>query len=177
MTRSAKVWTATRLSRLRRSEYGRPTPAWLCTGLKTAGRARLALEVFGVLFCEAGPLVRQIIQGENGGNRADRDARATIDTFDGVDVDHIVLAERGFVLFGMNAIHRASINTRRVFGSDTGFRDYVCHDPPICRRGGIDEVSVIIACPSCPAAPLALRGVESGPDGKFRGCLAAACVQ
>src|SRR5262249_29828485 len=87
----------------------------------------LAAEVFGVLLREAGPLLRQIIESEDGRDGTDRHARTTIDAFDRVNIDHIVLAEIRFVLFRMYAIHRTGVDTRRVLSADAWFSDYVSH--------------------------------------------------
>ena len=49
---------------------------------------QLFLVVLRVDFCKALPLFRQVIQGEDGGNGADRDARAAVNALDGIDVEH-----------------------------------------------------------------------------------------
>ena len=89
--------------------------------------AWLTLEVVGVDLGEVGPLLGEVVEREDGGDRAHRDAGAAIDAFDGVDVDHFDRGEIGFVLFWVDAIHRTGVDAGRVFRSDTGFRNYVCH--------------------------------------------------
>ena len=48
---------------------------------------RLLLIVLRVDFGETRPLFRQIIQGEDGGNGANRDARAAVDALHGIDIE------------------------------------------------------------------------------------------
>src|SRR5271166_4920085 len=104
----------------------------------------LPAKVFGVLLREAGPLLGQIIQREDCGYGTNRYASAAIDAFHRIDIDHVVLAEIGRILLGMNAIHRAGINARRILRSDAGFSNNVSHllsqrRPP---RGGLVKVNL-----------------------------------
>ena len=105
----------------------------------------LPLEVDGVSVGETGPLVRQIVKRENCRDRAHRYASAAVNAFYRVDINHVVLAVGCFVLFRMDAIHRASIYASSVFDADTGFRDYVCHDLPGAAVAAVVRVNVIIA--------------------------------
>jgi hypothetical protein len=96
------------------------------TQKKQCGRL-LTLEIIGVDLCEVRPLLRQIVQRENRRYGAHGDAGAAIDAFDGIDVNHVDTREIGFVLFGVDAIHRTSVDAGRILGSDTGFRNYISH--------------------------------------------------
>src|SRR5208337_2230141 len=77
----------------------------------------------GVLF----PLFRQIVEREDGRNRAHRHAGAAVDAFYGIDIQHLLGRELVGVLLGMNAIHGTGVNTGGGFGSDTGLGNYVGH--------------------------------------------------
>jgi hypothetical protein len=87
----------------------------------------LSSEKSGVLLREIRPLVREIIEREDGRNRANRDARAAIYALHGIDVEHIVLAKIRFIFLGMDAIDRTGVHAGRIFGSDAGFRYNVSH--------------------------------------------------
>jgi hypothetical protein len=87
----------------------------------------LAPEKGRVLLREIGPFIRQVVGGEDGGHWANRNACTAVDALDGVDVQHFFAFEVRFIFFGMNAIHRAGVDARAVFGSDAGFSDYVSH--------------------------------------------------
>src|SRR3974390_1275841 len=88
---------------------------------------RLAAEKFGVLLGEGGPLFRKIIQREDRRNRTDRNAGAAVDALYRIDVKHFGAGVLFLILLGMYAINRASVNACRVFYTNAGFRDYVCH--------------------------------------------------
>jgi hypothetical protein len=90
-------------------------------------RALLPSEVLRIHFREMRPLLRQIIQREDGGNRADRYACTTIDALDWVDVElrHGLLIH--LVLLRVDAVHRAGIHTRCVFGAYARLGNDVCH--------------------------------------------------
>jgi hypothetical protein len=87
----------------------------------------LAAEKLGILFGEIVPFFGKIVQGEDGGNRADGDTSAAIDTFDRIDVKHGFALKFGAILFRVDAVNRTGVHTRGVFGSNTGFGDYVGH--------------------------------------------------
>ena len=87
----------------------------------------LAFEVVGVPLGEARPLLGQVVLREDSRNGTNRNARAAIDALDRIDVDHINLTEIRFIFFRVDAIYRAGVYARGVFGSDAGFCDYVCH--------------------------------------------------
>src|SRR5271165_4776827 len=111
-----------------------PKPAFSKT--QNQGRTRrspvfLPAEIICVALGKVGPLLRQIIQREDGGNGTHRNAGAAIDAFHRIDVDHVVFGEVRRLFFGVNAIYRASVNTRGVFGPDTRFSNYVSHVSPL----------------------------------------------
>src|SRR5690348_13454295 len=70
----------------------------------------LPAKILGVLFRVFFPFFRQIVQRENSRDRANRYARATIDALDRVNEQHFRTLKLRFVLFGMDAIHRACIH-------------------------------------------------------------------
>jgi len=82
------------------------------------------------------PLLRQIVQRENRGYRADWDTGATIDAFHGIDVELGNTVERsaavviGRVLLGVDAIYGTGVDAGGVFGSDAGFGNDIGHRPP-----------------------------------------------
>jgi hypothetical protein len=84
-------------------------------------------EVCGVLFREVRPLFRQVIGGEDGRDRADRDAGAAVDALDRIDEQLIDSAEIAFVFLGVDTVDRARIDTGVIFGADAGFSDYISH--------------------------------------------------
>src|SRR5882762_9307371 len=106
------------------------------------------------------PLLRQIIQHENGRHRTDRYASAAINALSGIDVELRHFIERraaifiGAALCRMDAIHRAHIYTGSVFRPDAGFSDDVGHrSPPYGgsrgRTGGSCEMQRWLECYSC----------------------------
>jgi hypothetical protein len=76
------------------------------------------------------PLLREIIFGEDGLDRAGRLTRAAIDTFIGVDVKHLRRFERFLVLSRVDAIDGAHIYTSRVLCPYAGFSDNISHEKP-----------------------------------------------
>src|SRR5581483_11705045 len=90
-------------------------------------RSGLAAEELGVLFGVFLPLFREVVEGEDGRDGANGNAGAAIDTFDGVDVEHLLVGVGGFFFLGVDAVDRASVNARRVLGTDARFRDYIGH--------------------------------------------------
>src|SRR5690348_1712235 len=87
----------------------------------------LTPEVGSVLAGEVGPLFRKIVQGEDRRHRTNRNTRPAVDTFDWIDIDQLFAGELGIVFLRVNAIHRTSVHTCRVFSADAGFCDYVSH--------------------------------------------------
>ncbi len=78
---------------------------------------------FGVLF----PFLRQIIEGEDRGNRTNRYTSTAVDTLDWIDVQLSFRGKIIFVLPRMNAVDRACIHAGSVFGSDTRFSNHISH--------------------------------------------------
>ena len=89
--------------------------------------AKSTAKKVGVLFGEFSPFFGEIVQRENRGNGAHRNAGAAIDALHGIDVKHLYIGESGVFFFRMNAIDGAGVDARRVFGANAGFRNYVCH--------------------------------------------------
>jgi hypothetical protein len=87
----------------------------------------LAAEKGCVLLREIRPFIWQVVGGEDGGHWTNWNTCTTVDTLDGIDVQHFFAFEVRFIFFGMNAIHRTGVNARAVFGSNAGFGDYVSH--------------------------------------------------
>src|SRR5579863_3271782 len=83
----------------------------------------LLLEVVGVNFDEVPPLLRDLVLGEDGVDRARVDARAAVDALVRIDVVHV----RGVV--GVNAVHRADLDARSVFDPYARLNDDVSHVP------------------------------------------------
>src|SRR6266511_2133851 len=92
------------------------------------GRSLLTAKVLCVALLEVLPLFRQVVDGEDGRDRADRNAGAAVDALDRVDIDHLLFGESGLIFLGVNAIYRACIDAGGVLGSNAGFCDYVGHD-------------------------------------------------
>jgi hypothetical protein len=74
-----------------------------------------------------GPLLRQVVQREDGRYRARRDAGAAVDAFDRIDKQLFGLSKAGFIFFGVDAIDWAGVYTGGVLGADTGFCDHIGH--------------------------------------------------
>jgi len=74
------------------------------------------------------PFSRQIIEGEDRGNRTNRHTSAAIDTFHWIDVQLSFRGKLIVVLLRMNAINRAGIYACRIFRSNTGFSNYISHE-------------------------------------------------
>ena len=84
--------------------------------------------MIGVDFDVMLPLFGHVFVTEDGFDRASGLTRAAINAFVGVDIKLCGGLEFGFVLARVNAIHRANVHTRGVFGSDTRFSDDIdCH--------------------------------------------------
>jgi hypothetical protein len=87
--------------------------------------------LFGVVSSvpgsEISPFFGKIFDGEDGRNGANGNASATVYAFHRFDVEDFYFVKAGFVLFGMDTIYRASVNTRAIFGPNAGFSNYVSH--------------------------------------------------
>src|SRR5437667_9834497 len=124
---------------------------WKADGYRALGRARpqkakgasletclvcheidlaLPAKIFRVALGEALPLLRQIVEREDGGHGTYRHTGAAVDAFHRIDVEHLFLRKRRRVLLGVNAIERASIHTSRVLGSTARFCNTVGHRGP-----------------------------------------------
>ena len=87
--------------------------------------------LFGVVSSvpgsEIGPFFGKIFDGEDGRNGTNGDASATVDAFHRFDVEDFYFVKAGFVLFGMDTIYRASVDTRAIFCPNAGFSNYISH--------------------------------------------------
>jgi hypothetical protein len=116
---------------------------WIAQFLILVGLKLTAVNVILVDLNVRVPLLRQIIQRENGGHRTDRNTGATVNALSGIDVQLRHFIERraaiviGSTLSRMNTIHRAHIYTGIVFRPDTRFGDDVGHRLPPC----VDRIS------------------------------------
>src|SRR5262252_2769208 len=112
--------------RCSRNQSRRPVLAFALPGF-IAMNTLLPFEVLRIHFREMRPLLRQIIQREDGRNRADWYACTTIDALDWVDVElrHGLVIH--LVLLRVDAVHRAGIHTRCVFGAYARLCNDVCH--------------------------------------------------
>jgi hypothetical protein len=87
----------------------------------------LAAEVLGILLGKVSPLLGQIVLGEDGRDRADRNASAAVNALDRVNEQLIGIAVTGFVFLRVNAIDRTGVYTGGVLGADTRFCNDICH--------------------------------------------------
>src|SRR5439155_9393771 len=74
-------------------------------GSERGDRAHLPFVVLRIHVCEIRPLFRQVIQREDGRDRADRYACPAIDALYRIDVQLIRALEIRFVFLGVDAIH------------------------------------------------------------------------
>src|SRR5579864_5582059 len=101
------------------------------------GREFARLDVAFVQFRILLPLLRQVVQRENGGYRADWDTSATIDAFHRINVELGNTVECGAtvviscVLLRVNAIYGTGVDTGGVFGSDAGLGNDIGHRLPL----------------------------------------------
>jgi hypothetical protein len=73
------------------------------------------------------PLFREIFEGEDRRDRADRDARAAINALRRIDVKLVDLFVLGLVFARVDAIDGTDIHASGVFCADAGLSDYVRH--------------------------------------------------
>jgi len=73
------------------------------------------------------PFFREILEGKDSGNGANRDASATVNAFHGIDVQHGFGLISRLVFARMDAIDRANINTGGILCVDARFGNYVSH--------------------------------------------------
>src|SRR5439155_23774116 len=91
------------------------------------GSQSLTAVISRVTRREVVPLLGEVIQREDRRDRADRHAGAAVYALDGVDIKHFLGRVVRLVLLGVDAVHRAGVDTRRILRSDTGFRYDICH--------------------------------------------------
>ena len=92
------------------------------------GCRELPAKVFCVALGVSLPLLRQIVEGKNRRNRANRNTRAAVDALNRIDIQHLFLGECFFVLLRVYAIHRTCVHARRILCADTGFCNHICHN-------------------------------------------------
>ena len=92
------------------------------------GCRELPAKVFCVALGVSLPLLRQIVEGKNRRNRANRNTRAAVDALNRIDIQHLFLGECFLVLLRVYAIHRTRIHARRILCADTGFCNHICHN-------------------------------------------------
>jgi hypothetical protein len=116
---------------------GMPLPLLRCLVFCVLFFLELAtLDVACVEFRVMFPLLGEIIQRKNRGDRADGHACAAIDTLHWIDVELRDFFKAGAailigrVLLGMDAIYRAGINTGSILDPDAGFGNDIGHKPP-----------------------------------------------
>lgn len=107
---------------------------------------RLSAEVLRVLLRKLFPLLWQVVERKDRRNGAHGHTSAAVNAFDRVYIEHLF----GSVLFGillrMNAVHRAGVNARGVFCTDTGLGNYVGHKSSVLPRNGkFTETTKIVA--------------------------------
>src|SRR4051794_13246375 len=76
---------------------------FLCA-LWRGGLLFIGPEVVGIHIHVCRPFFGKIFHGEDRRDGANGYARATVDTLDGVNINHFLLLEISFVLFGMDTI-------------------------------------------------------------------------
>src|SRR3989304_2879303 len=89
--------------------------------------AQLFPVVLGVDLDERAPFVGELFLGKDGGDRADRLARAAVDAGLGVDIELLRSLESLFVLRGMDAVHGTNLDAGGVLRADAGLGDDVGH--------------------------------------------------
>jgi hypothetical protein len=104
--------------------------------LEFVGLELSAYNVTCVDFRVVTPFLWQIIQREDGCNRADWHTRATVNALDGIDIQLIDLIKAGpaivvvRIFLWMDAIHWTRINACRVFRPNARLGDNVSHRQP-----------------------------------------------
>src|SRR5208283_6169989 len=88
----------------------------------------LLLVILRVDLDEALPLFRKVIQGEDGGDGADRNARAAVNALHRVDVELRQVGEVPFIFARVDAINRTDVYASSVFGVDARFSNDVRHE-------------------------------------------------
>src|SRR5271163_2594214 len=102
----------------------RRASAWT-RALKT--ETSLPTEIRRIFRRKLVPLLRQIVEREDGRYRAYRHARAAIDALHRINVEQRFSRVLGIIFLGMNAIHRTRIHTSRVFGVNARLCNHVSH--------------------------------------------------
>src|SRR3954449_6326510 len=122
----AKWWpraAETRPGLMPQKRTRRPGPTTSRSGLEPL----LVREVVGVFLGEAGPLVRHLVLGEAGVDRARLDAGVAVDALLRVDVELLDVVVVGLVGRRVDAVDRAHLDARVVLLPDAGLGDDVGH--------------------------------------------------
>jgi hypothetical protein len=98
---------------------------------------RLSAVVLGILVGEFFPFVREIVESEDGGNRANRYARAAVNAFNRINIKHVRAFKLRLILLGMYAVNRAGVHAGGIFGSNAGLCNYICHKGLNLRVNGL----------------------------------------
>src|SRR5436853_4973411 len=77
---------------------------------------RLPPVILCVTFGELLPLLGQIVEGEDSGNRAYRNTRTTVNALDRINIKHLLGSVRLLIFLRMNAIDRAGVYAGGVLG-------------------------------------------------------------
>jgi hypothetical protein len=132
---SAKLAVKRIARRMRVRKRGRPLLRCLVFG-ELCRREFAALDVAFVDLRKLLPLLRQVLQRENRGHRADRHTGGTVYALDAIDVELRDFIEAGTaiivgrVLLGVDAVYGAGIDAGGVLHPDAGLSNDVRHRPP-----------------------------------------------
>ena len=83
--------------------------------------------MLGVRLLVILPFLGKIVGGKDGRDRADGHTCPAVDAFNRIDKDLIQFRELRLILFGMNAIYRAGVDSGGILGADAGFCNYISH--------------------------------------------------
>ena len=77
---------------------------------------------------EISPFMGRFVEGVNGFDRTGGDARAAVDAFIGMDVEHLRRCERGLVFPGVDAVDRTDLDPLVVLLTDARLGDHIRHE-------------------------------------------------
>src|SRR5262245_20581103 len=76
------------------------------------------------------PLLRRLVEREDGLDRTRRHTGAAIDALVGMNIEHLGRGERRLVLPWVDAVHGTDVHARGILRADARFADDVSHEPP-----------------------------------------------